>query len=75
MGEEVEQLKKDHEVQKRNLEEEMAHLEHEQRGLEQEIPIQRAKAEEQAWQNIDELQDRNKEKLTAQIVKGVKKKD
>ena len=73
MSEQIEQIKIEHEVQRNNLEEEMATLEHEQKGLELEIPEMRAKAEEKAWNDIDKLEDKNKSLLLYEIERGVEK--
>ena len=51
----------------------MATLEHEQKGLELEIPEMRAKAEEKAWNDIDKLEDKNKSLLLYEIERGVEK--
>ena len=62
----------DHEAEKRDLEAQMTQLEYEQKGMESEIPAQRSDAEENAWQDIDKLEDKNKALLLYEIERGVK---
>lgn len=70
--EQIDQIGKDYQHEKNVMEEEMANLEHEQRTLEMQIPNQRAKAEDNAWEDIDKLEDKNKGLLLFEIEKGVK---
>lgn len=61
----------EHEAEVQALDEELAELEIEKRQLEQTIPKMRSVAEEDAWQAIDTLEDKNKAQLLLEIEQGV----
>lgn len=66
-------IRKNHEYEKISLEAELQKLQDEQKQMNQEIPKQREKAEENAWQDIDNMEDKNKALLLSEIERGVEK--
>jgi len=69
-----EKLLQDHNLQKQQKDEEYRNKQQMIEKLERENIEKRKKIEEEAWAEIDELKDRNKEELSQQIIRGMKDK-
>lgn len=64
----------EHELQKKQMEEKAASLEKQIKQLREDNKLERQEIEQKAWEEIDKVKDENKERLTAEIQRGMQNK-